>query len=212
MVRACFYIDGFNIYHAVDDLGEQTLKWLNMRALAEALIRPQSETIAAVYYFSAFADFLPDAKKRHEQYIAALQAAGVQVVLGNFKKKQLHAWCDGPGHPRKKIIRDSHEEKESDVNLALYLLRDAYEDRYDIAYVISSDSDLVPAMRMVREIMPQKRIITVAAPQRGHAQSALSLGLEKRKININQLRRCLFPHEVKDAAGLVVARCPDKYR
>ena len=91
MARACFYIDGFNIYHAVDDLGDQTLKWLNMRTLAEALIRPQSETIAAVYYFSAFADFLPDAKKRHEQYVAALQAAGVQVVLGNFKKKQLHA-------------------------------------------------------------------------------------------------------------------------
>ena len=67
-------------------------------------------------------------------------------------------------------------------------------------------------MRMVHETRPHKEIITVAAPQRGHAQSALKLGLEKRTIKIDRLRRCLFPYEVMDGTGVVVARCPDKYR
>jgi uncharacterized LabA/DUF88 family protein len=211
MIRACFYIDGFNVYHAIHDLGDPSLKWLNMRALAETLIKPRTEAIAEIYYFSAFADFRPDAKKRHEQYVAALESTGIQIVMGNFKKKQVHAWCDGPGHAPKKVTRNSHEEKESDVNLALYLVRDAYEDVYDIAYVISSDSDLVPAMRMVRAKRPEKNMVTVAAPLRGHAQSALTLGLEKKKINLDQLKRCLFPMEVRDGLA-VVARCPNQYR
>jgi hypothetical protein len=28
--RASFYVDGFNLYHAIDDLGDNTLKWLNV--------------------------------------------------------------------------------------------------------------------------------------------------------------------------------------
>ncbi len=58
-----------------------------------------------------------------------------------------------------------HEEKETDVNIALHLLRDAHQDRFDRALLISGDSDLVPAVRMVRALFPQSV---------SHIQSALT--------------------------------------
>ncbi|MCO6441738.1 MAG: NYN domain-containing protein [Nitrococcus mobilis] len=42
------------------------------------------------------------------------------------------------------------EEKGSDVNLAVHLVNDAWADRYDCAVVVSNDSDLAEAIRIVR--------------------------------------------------------------
>ena len=49
------------------------------------------------------------------------------------------------------LIAEFHamEEKGSDVNLAAYLLNDAWEGRFDAVAVISNDTDLVTPTRMV---------------------------------------------------------------
>lgn len=41
-----------------------------------------------------------------------------------------------------------NEEKGSDVNLAIHLLNDAWNNRFDVAVVVSNDSDLAEAMRL----------------------------------------------------------------
>ena len=43
------------------------------------------------------------------------------------------------------------EEKGSDVNLAVHLLNDGWLDAYDCAIVVSNDSDIAEAMRLVRQ-------------------------------------------------------------
>jgi hypothetical protein len=42
------------------------------------------------------------------------------------------------------------EEKGSDVNLAAHLINDGWQNRYDVAVVLSQDSDLVEPLRIVR--------------------------------------------------------------
>jgi len=42
------------------------------------------------------------------------------------------------------------KEKGSDVNLAVHLVNDAWHDRYDVAFVLSNDSDLLGAIKIVR--------------------------------------------------------------
>ena len=42
------------------------------------------------------------------------------------------------------------EEKGSDGNLAVHLLNDGWLDAYDCAVVVSNDSDIAEAMRLVR--------------------------------------------------------------
>ena len=49
-IRAAFYIDGFNLYHAIADLKEPFLKWLNLWELAATLIPRQSEEVVRVFF------------------------------------------------------------------------------------------------------------------------------------------------------------------
>jgi len=43
------------------------------------------------------------------------------------------------------------EEKGSDVNLAVHMVNDAWAQEYDCLAIISNDSDLAEAMRMVKK-------------------------------------------------------------
>ena len=52
--RTIVYIDGFNLYHALDDLREPALKWVNLWSLSEKLLRPD-DSLVAVKYFTAYA-------------------------------------------------------------------------------------------------------------------------------------------------------------
>lgn len=84
---------------------------------------------------TAYADYLtsrdPSIVGRHKLYVSALESTGVETVLGNFKRKPRNCRsCNA--------MWDSHEEKETDVNIAVRLVADAYKDKYDVAYVLSS--------------------------------------------------------------------------
>ena len=52
MTRIIAYVDGFNLYHAIDNLNRPALKWLDLNALITSLARA-GETVTEVNYFSA---------------------------------------------------------------------------------------------------------------------------------------------------------------
>ena len=80
------------------------------------------------------------------------------------------------------------------------MIIDAYKDEYDVAFLISGDSDLVPPIKLVREAFPQKQIIVVFPPSRkGNelkqaANSSFALGRKK-------LEDAQFPNSVKGKYG-----------
>lgn len=113
--RVSIYIDGFNLYHAIDDLNENHLKWLDLWALSKTLIRP-GETVSEVKYFSAYATWMPEGYRRHQRYIAALEAKGVKFIRGRFKEKPMQ--CKKCG-----VQYVAHEEKETDVNIGVHSWR-----------------------------------------------------------------------------------------
>lgn len=151
IIRVSAFIDGFNLYHAIRDLGRNDLKWLNLRDLLNHFTTDGIHELGDIFYFSAYADWLPDQRKRHMIYVRALRHAGVTPVMGNFKEKE-----------RKCFVCKSewigHEEKQSDVNLAVRLVREAYKDAFDLAFVVSCDSDLAPPIKLLREIFPKKKV------------------------------------------------------
>jgi hypothetical protein len=87
MVTVSFYVDGFNLYHALLRLKDPKVEWLDLHALCLRLIQPKTEQITAINYFSAYADWLPDKMRRHREYVRALEATGVTPILGHFKVK-----------------------------------------------------------------------------------------------------------------------------
>ncbi len=77
MARYSIYVDGFNVYYALNDKPEyHKYKWLNYRRLAELAIGPK-DTIADVYYFTAFVVWKPEKVKTHRVYIQALRSANI---------------------------------------------------------------------------------------------------------------------------------------
>ena len=212
MMRAILYVDGFNIYHAVDDLRNDKLKSLSLHELGRRIIQQRSETLTNVVYFSAYADYLtptdPDIVARHKQYVKALEATSVEVVMGNFKRKQRRCRsCQATW--------DSHEEKETDVNIAVRLVADAYQDKYDVAYVLSADTDLVPAMKCVRVVTVSngmsKQIVAVFPPDRDRFVNSLR-GSSDRQISLN--RRHIEIARMSNVITLpdgTEIRCPGKY-
>ncbi|MGE4446236.1 MAG: hypothetical protein AB7C92_06235 [Synergistaceae bacterium] len=57
MRKSAFFIDGFNLYHSLDNTRPyHKYKWLNLWKLSELLLLP-NEKLQDVYYFSAYTDF-----------------------------------------------------------------------------------------------------------------------------------------------------------
>jgi uncharacterized LabA/DUF88 family protein len=206
--RVCVYFDGFNLYHALLLFRDPKVEWLNLMAICARLMLSRSEKIESVYYFSAYATWLPSPMARHEEYVRALEAVGIIPVMGHFKEKDRECKRNHGGCGRRWT---AHEEKETDVSIGVTLLRDAYQDRYDRALLVTRDSDLMPAVKMVRHEFPKKEIVAVAPPMMGHSNDLLGVVNSKRKITPKMVRSCLFPKLVHDAAGILRATRPAKY-
>ena len=206
-MRVTAFIDGFNLYHAIDATGRHHLKWLDLRKLCREFAPSPGQQLTTVYYFSAYATWRPDAYARHRSFVAALEATGVVPVMGVFKAKDRSCRRCGSA-----LI--DNEEKETDVNIALHMLRDANLDRYDRALLISGDSDLAPAVRMICTLYPEKRIRVIAPFGRRYSMDLVSAagGTDQaRRMKDVHVERSLLPELVVDSAGRSVARRPAKY-
>lgn len=202
--RLALYVDGFNFYHAVSNLKRPHLKWVDLFRLAQQLAR-EHETVVAVRYFSAFATWLPRPYARHRQFVKALQARGVDAVMAHFKKRTMHCHSCGASWV-------SREEKETDVHLALRLLADAEDDVFDRGMLLTADSDLVPALKMLKSRHPDKNI-TIAAPPKRYSQGRHLKQISDSYFSISpgKMERSLLPERVCDSDGVMVAERPRQY-
>jgi hypothetical protein len=95
------------------------------------------------------------------------------------------------------------EEKGSDVNLATYLLFDAFRNRYDTAIVVSNDSDLAAPIRLVCEEM-QKSVILLNPHSSNPAFHLQGIpGVAYRRVRLGPLQACQFPHRLHDSHGVI---------
>ncbi|HSX04603.1 MAG TPA: NYN domain-containing protein [Rhabdochlamydiaceae bacterium] len=202
--RTIALIDGFNLYHAIASLRRPELKWVNLKTLSGIFINTSIEQLDEVFYFTAYADHVAaPVLQAQKAYIKALKIASVLPILGFFKKKERK--CPSCSH---KWV--SHEEKETDVNIASYLIDLAYQNVFDRALVISNDSDLSPAIRLVRRRFPEKRITTVAPPNYYHSNELIQASSDKARIRPEHLEQALFPSAIEDGVGHLI-NCPKEY-
>jgi 6-hydroxy-3-succinoylpyridine 3-monooxygenase len=207
--RVIFYIDGFNLYYgALKDV--PPLKWLNLEKFC-TLLRPHDE-IVKIRYFSALV--AGHTKPHQEIYLKALSTTPiVSIILGKFKAKKARCGVLSCSHSGGKWFKVP-EEKRTDVNIAIYLLDDAYQDQCDHFIVFSGDSDLVPAVSMVRQRFPTKRItvyVPFRDPERGAAVELRTSAHAHRDLPLFLLAKAQFPDEIQDGAGNTLKR-PDDWK
>lgn len=197
MKRVIAYIDGFNLYHSIDNLKEPHLKWLNLRALVESLLR-KDEELKDVKYFSAFANWMPDRAARHRAYVEALKAAGVSTCMSQFKEKPRSCF-------KCKAKWIGHEEKETDVQIAVHMVSDALRGEVERLIVISADTDLCPAISMIKLHRPECEVFVAAPPKRIRYCRALNPRIE---IGKTRLSGCLLPASIQAGPDKAVVRPP----
>lgn len=199
MDRVKAYVDGFNLYYGMKDKHGRQYLWLDIEAFVRRLVKP-SQNLVAVEYFTARVRNKPDSEQRQATYLDALAAHSplVTVVEGRFQKKK-HK-CQSCG-----VRRVLYEEKETDVSIAVKLVEDGVRNVYDIALLISGDSDLCPAVRSVKRVSPTKRVIAVFPPKR-RSEELLKMTDGMLRINDAIVRQSQLPESVVTEAGISLKR------
>ena len=185
MKRLNVYIDGFNLYFGMHNSGFNDCKWLDIHALVE-LIKQPHYNIASIKYFTARISNSQHKQKRQNVYLEALETTPIKIIYGQFRNEE--TYCKVCGQ-----ISYESKEKMTDVNIATNLLMDAQDDSFDVAFIISGDSDLVPPIKLLRERFPTKDIITVFPPNRESNElkknSTTSFTLGRNKLNLSQFAK-----------------------
>lgn len=91
-------------------------------------------------------------------------------------------------------------EKMTDVKIAVELLSDAYQNKFDTAILISADSDLTAPVKRILSLFPNKRVICAFPPER-HSFELSQIASAYFTIGRKKLSVSIFPDEVIKSSG-----------
>lgn len=212
-IRSIVYVDGFTLYkgaleehkriHSTDPRYQHPIwkgyyKWLDLQAYF-TLLRPKDD-IQRIRYFTS--RMRGKNVTRQRSYLRALNTLpSVKVCLGRFKMRTFHI-------PGSQDTFQVPEEKQTDVHIAVRLLDDAYQDRCDRFVIVSGDSDLVPAIEIVKRRFPKKQVIVYVPDRRRSRHGAREIRQAADEhhtipdhFNESFLAQAQFPPHVPDGRG-----------
>jgi hypothetical protein len=103
-----------------------------------------------------------------------------------------------------------HEEKLTDVNIAVSIVEACVKQQCDILYLVSGDNDLVPALEAAKRLCPAIEI-TVVLPINARAKTLTQIchqnGYAVAKISESYLAVSQFPVQV-DIGGKIYTKPP----
>ncbi|MES2001711.1 MAG: NYN domain-containing protein [Pseudomonadota bacterium] len=201
-MRTRVYVDGYNLFYAC--LKGSAYKWLNVHALVTNLL-PKNR-IDKLRYFTAQVSARPhdlNQPQRQQTYLRALATIPeIEVHFGHFLTHEVSmpdaaSWAAGRYRPVRVM---KTEEKGSDVNLATHLLIDAFDNSFDVAVIVSNDSDLKEPIRLVRSRFGKK--IVLLGPKSTRLSGALRpLADYIRQFGPSALANAQFSPVMTDAVG-----------
>jgi len=193
------FVDGFNLYFGLRAAGYKSLLWLDVAKLIANLCRP-GQTCMGVRYFTAR---ISGPGPKHDRQKTLLEAYETLPNCGvHFGQYQMSPTsCSKCG-----AQWNVHNEKMTDVNIAVEMLTAAYRNEFDTALLVSADSDLAPAVETVRQLFG-KRVI-VAFPPKRHSVRLERLASGYFHISRAKLAQSQLPAVVTKTDGHVLLRPP----
>ncbi len=144
------YVDGFNLYYGA--IKRTPYRWLDLLEMCRLLF--PNDQINKIKYFTARVSARPtdpDQPIRQSTYWRALQTIpNLSIIEGSFLVKPVMMPVANSSPQRYERVLKT-EEKGSDVNLAVHLLNDGYKKDYELAVMVTNDSDLLEPMRIVKQ-------------------------------------------------------------
>lgn len=223
-LRTRIYIDGYNFYYGC--LKATHHKWLDPLKLFEEAILPSilfeqhgqptkfELTELAVKYFTApiLRNFARsgDSVSSQSHYHAALKAhcsGRLELIMGYYDAREARAHCAVKNvQPAQcpKVDIWKLEEKQSDVSLALHAYGDAVRGEVDQIVLATNDTDLVPALEMIRQ--DTEVVVGLVVPTRlkerpANADLAERAHWVRRHLTDDELASSQLPGVVRTGRG-----------
>ncbi len=122
----------------------------------------------------------------------------LQIIYGHFLAHEiLMPLANNPAR-QVKVIKT--EEKGSDVNIAAHLVNDGHRGRYDMAVLITNDSDLLEPVKIV--CYELNLPVGILNPQQQPSRVLLHHASFIKKIRRGPLQASQFPAQLTDANGV----------
>jgi uncharacterized LabA/DUF88 family protein len=201
--RVIAYIDGFNVYHAIANNLPEKYKWLNYRKFVESFL-DADEILDDIFLFTASPRWDTERMDRHSNYMRILALhLGIKIISGNYTnvKRNFNGKVMPVVFPEntivspQKFVYKTHEEKQTDVNIALAIFEGAMTDRYDRALIFSGDSDIAPAIILSRRYKSDKSF-TCILPYRGRGHVISRTCDTHRSTTLPILDDCLLDNTI----------------
>ena len=199
-MRINVYIDGFNFYYGA--VKGTPYKWLDLSRLCQLLL-PRCQ-INRIKYFTALVNARahdPQQPIRQQTYLRALRTIPtMEIVYGHFLSSEVSMLVAGsPPHAPQYARVVKTEEKGSDVNLATHLLNDGYKKDYDLAVLITNDSDLLAPLKVVRYELNLG--VGIINPHSRPSRALLPHATFIKQVRRGALSQSQFPTTLIDAQG-----------
>ena len=200
-MRTFIYVDGFNLYFG--SLRRTRYRWLNLQRLCELILAANNQ-IERIKYFTAHITQRPQDPQqpaRQQTYLRALRTLpNVDIILGHYLTHEVKMPLAGTplGAPLQYVTVLKTEEKGSDVNLATHLVHDAHMNRFDLAVIVSNDSDLLEAVKIVKSLGKKVGILN---PHPHPSRVLLREATFLKPIRSGPLGASQFPTHMTDANG-----------
>jgi uncharacterized LabA/DUF88 family protein len=198
MERVITYIDGFNLYFGLKSKNWQRYYWLNLNLFATNLLKSYQKHVSVKYFTSRIVQPLGK-HQRQLVYLEALETLpDLTIKYGKYQHNQ-HK-CPSCG-----FVETIPSEKMTDVNIAVEMLADAYQDKFDTALLVSADSDLSGPIEMVRQLFPNKKVVSVFPPGR-RSQELIRLSSAYFTVSRTVLANSQFDDQVTSKSGYPLIR------
>ena len=197
-VRTTAFVDGLNLYHGIRDEKLLKFRWLDVEGMVESLAADAGarlgsplEVIRVVYCTSLVRD--RQAARRQDIYLQALEqhCAHIEILRGSYEEKSRQCTDCGASVGFQK-------EKQTDVNLAVEMVKDAAKpvgQRAEVQILVTGDTDLLPAVRAVRSY--GVAVVMVSPPARGRTrESFTAIASGYLRVNRRHLRHHPLPDPV----------------
>jgi uncharacterized LabA/DUF88 family protein len=196
------YVDGFNLYYGA--LRGTPYKWLDLGALCRNLL-PKNK-IHRIKYFTARVTPRPTDPTQPARQAAYLRAvstlANVEIIYGHFLSNPvslpLATFPPNGKQQYAQVIKT--EEKGSDVNIATYMLFDGFRKDYEVAVLISNDSDLLEPVKLIKNELGLK--VGIINPHQKNSRVLHSQATFVKQIRTGVLAVSQFPPTMTDANGI----------
>jgi len=196
--RVIAYVDGFNLYYGLRSKHWRWFYWLNIQSMVQRLLKPD-QTLTVTKYFTSIVDSPPVKHQRQNEFLEVLR------TLTDFKIYYGHYLSDTVTCVNCGYSYQAFHEKMTDVNIAVELMSDAYQDTFDIALLVSADSDLVGPIQAMRQLFSRKRVL-VAFPPARYSNALKRVAHGYLNVSRNILYQSVFPDQVVAASGHILQR------